>query len=50
MDPNAALLELVAAVATGDFDDARERLDALESWANGGGWLPSTETLANNLL
>jgi len=41
MDPNAALNNLIDAILSSDYDDARDVLRNLEGWHRSGGFTPS---------
>lgn len=40
MDPNACLMELLAAIAEGNVDELRERADDMGDWLAAGGFKP----------
>ncbi len=42
MDPQAAWQQMVAAVASSDWEEAAEYADALQQWLHRGGFAPQT--------
>jgi parvulin-like peptidyl-prolyl isomerase len=49
MDPQACLLEMLAAVYRGDADESSERLCDLLGWIGKGGFVPDLKTALESL-